>query len=399
MENIILLKSQSTENIKRSLYIRNTIMLPGLIIFSQFYFFQPILSRLSKTMDISPAVSSFAVSFTMIGTALGLFVSIFFVDMFPRKKVMVISLLLSSLLSIISSISRNYEVLMAFSFVKGIVVSGVLSVALVYISEEVTNSNKGTIIGLYLTGNVLGGMLGRIIASIFSDLYNWRVAIILIGLIGLVLLIPFLKYFPNSSNYSPKKTLLTQKLAQLKTLFRSLSFLRLIAIIVLNMGVFVSIYNYLSFRLKATPFLLSERFISWLFIIYILGVLGTIITGNLSNRILPRKLLKILILLFLISLMTLLAANIWIVIFGLTLLTFSMFGIQSIISKLISENNIETKSMANCIYLICSYTGASIIGSFSGYILSNLGWAIFVFTLIIMIASSWILVALKKITF
>ncbi len=88
-------------------------------------------------------------------------------------------------------------------------------------------------------------MLGRITASIFSDLYNWRIAIILIGLIGLVLLIPFVKYFPKSSNYKTKNTLLIQKLTQLKTLFGSLIFLKLVTIIVLNMGVFVSVYNYL----------------------------------------------------------------------------------------------------------------------------------------------------------
>lgn len=299
MENSILLKTKSIAIKNNDIAIRKTVLLPGLIVFSQFYFFQPLLPLLSKTMGISLTRSSFAMSFTMIGLALGLFTAIFFVDRFPRKKIMIRSLFFSSIITITSAFSWNFQILVALNFIKGFLVSGILSVGLAYISEEVTASKRGVIIGVYLAGNVLGGMFGRVIASIISDIYTWRIAVLFLGFIGLLLLVPFVKHFPVSQHFSPKKESLLKKITQLKVLLKSFSFLRLILIIVLNMGVFVSVYNYLSFRLKVAPFLLSQQLISILFMLYIIGALGPIFIGKLSQRIAPIQLLKITIPLFL----------------------------------------------------------------------------------------------------
>lgn len=392
MMNIISIKSKSTENTNRYFYIRNTIILPGLIIFSQFYFFQPLIPLLSKTMNLSPTVSSFAMSFTMLGVATGLFISIFYIDRFIRKKVITASLISSSLVTILSALSWRFEILIMLSFFKGLLASGVLAVTLVYISEEVVNSNKRNITGLYLAGNVLGGMAGRIIALMISDLYNWRIATVIVGLIGLVLVIPFITYFPNSSNFKSKKTSVILKSKQLKTLLNDLPFLKLIIIIILNMGVFVSTYNYLGFRLKATPFLLPERSISLYYMIYIIGAFGSVITSKLSNKIPLRTLLKALIIFFTIGLFCLLTTNIYFFSLGLMILTYCMFGIQFIIVTLISNHNKKQKSIANCTYLILTYIGSSIIGSFSGSILSYYKWGNFVGTLIIGIIISFVFV-------
>lgn len=92
-----------------------------------------------------------------------------------------------------------------FSLFKGVFFSSVLAVAVVYISEEVKKSSLGIIIGLYLSGNVLGGMWGRVVAGLFSDAYSWRMAVIVIGSIGLIMTGAFAMCFPKSQKFHPKK--------------------------------------------------------------------------------------------------------------------------------------------------------------------------------------------------
>jgi YNFM family putative membrane transporter len=71
---------------------------------------------------------------------------------------------------------------------------------------------------------------------------------------------------------------------QMKRLIRDSYMLRLYFIAALLMGTFVSIYNYMTFRLESDPFSLSHVFIAFIFLMYTFGVLGTMITSRLSVR-------------------------------------------------------------------------------------------------------------------
>ncbi len=131
--------------------------------------------------------------------ALGLFVFAFKADAISRQKLMGITLFISSLLTIASAFVFNFPMLVAINFLKGVVLSGVSAVALAYLSEEVSFSVIGLAISLYLSGNTIGGMSGRVIAILISGWSDWRYATMAIGIISLVLSIIFIRKFPPAS--------------------------------------------------------------------------------------------------------------------------------------------------------------------------------------------------------
>lgn len=99
--------------------------------------------------------------------------------------------------------------------------------------------------------------------------------------------------------------------------------LRLYGIAALLMGVFVSVYNYLTFRLEAPPFSLHHIFVAFIFLMYTFGVFGTMATSRLVKKYAPGNILKAFIISMFIGALMLLSRQIYILIIGLALLTFS----------------------------------------------------------------------------
>jgi YNFM family putative membrane transporter len=214
----------------------------------------------------------------------GTFLFAFRADSFSRKKLMVFSLIASAVLTIISTWIPSLMLIIIIGMVKGFVISGVSSVALAYLTEEVEISVVALAISMYLSGNTIGGMSGRILATLLAGEFGWRNAVLVIGLQSLVLGLIFWKLFPDSKFFKPQKTDYHLKMKQMKRLIRDSYMLRLYFIAALLMGTFVSIYNYMTFRLESDPFSLSHVFIAFIFLMYTFGVLGTMITSRLSVR-------------------------------------------------------------------------------------------------------------------
>ena len=59
----------------------------------------------------------------------------------------------------------------------GLTLGGVPAVAMAYLSEEMHAKAIGLAMGLYISGNSLGGMSGRLVTGAVTDFSSWRVAI------------------------------------------------------------------------------------------------------------------------------------------------------------------------------------------------------------------------------
>ena len=162
------------ENNAKDRKISICVFLSGFSCFAQLYYFQPLLPDLAQEFDLSASYSSLAISFSTLGMVIGLFTAMFVADSIPRKKLISAALLSSSVFSVICSYSPSFFLLVALSALKGFLLSGATSVSLAYISEEVHPLNKGKITGLYIAGNALGGMGGRVISSYLSTAFSWH---------------------------------------------------------------------------------------------------------------------------------------------------------------------------------------------------------------------------------
>ena len=382
---------KADRNSKRFRNIKLCIFLSGLSVFAQIYLFQPLLPMVSEHFQRSVGDSSLLVSSSTIGMALGLFFFAFKADDFSRKKLMVFSLLTSAILTIISVWIPSLPLLIAIGVIKGFVISGVSSVALAYLTEEVSVAIVGMAISMYISGNTIGGMSGRILATIIAGEMGWQKAVLIIGIESLLLGLIFWKFFPESRFFVPQKINFSRKLKQMGKFISDPYMLRLYLIAALLMGVFVSVYNYLTFRLESPPFSLNHIFVAFIFLMYTFGVFGTMATSILSQRFEQKYILRIFIITMLGGVFLLLSHNITLLIIGLALLTFSFFAVHTMASRLITLHAKEGKSSATSIYWLFYYFGSSILGSGTGYLLHATSWAGFITVLLLTVVISFLL--------
>ncbi|WP_292009086.1 MFS transporter [Chryseobacterium sp.] len=383
-------KSQRFRNIKLCIFFS------GLSVFAQLYLFQPLLPVVAEEFRTTVGDSSLLVSSATIGMALGLFFFAFKADAYSRKGLMLFSLFTSALLTIISTWVPSLTLLIIIGIIKGFVISGVSAVALAYLTEEVHASVVGLAISMYLSGNTIGGMSGRIFATILAGEFGWRKAILIIGIESLILGIIFWKLFPESRFFSPQKIDFSLKMKQMKAFITDPYMLRLYGIAALLMGTFVSVYNYLTFRLEAAPFSLNHFYIAFIFLMYTFGVFGTMITSRLLKKYEQRHILKGFILIMFSGIALLLSENIYVVIFGLGVLTLSFFAAHTMASQMVALHAKEGKSSATSIYWLFYYFGSSILGSGTGYLLHGTSWNTFIMFLIFSVLLSFLLTYKKN---
>lgn len=371
--------------------IKLCIFFSGLSVFAQLYLFQPMLPMAADYFKVSVGDTSLLVSSSTIGMASGLLFFAFRADSYSRKALMTFSLISSALLTIISTWVPSLSLLIAIGIFKGFVVSGVSAVALAYLTEEVHAAVIGSAISMYLSGNTIGGMSGRILATLLAGEFGWRNAVLLIGIESLILGLIFWKLFPDSKFFNPQKTDYHLKVKQMKFFLTNPYMLRLYLIAALLMGVFVSVYNYLTFRLEEKPFSLSHFIIAFIFLMYIFGVFGTMIVGKLSKKFPMNTILKGSILFMLAGAMLLLSENIYILIFGLGLFTLSFFAAHTMASQMTALYAKRGKSSATSIYWLFYYFGSSILGSGTGYLLHAYSWNVFIAVLVCSVAIALVL--------
>lgn len=376
---------------KRFRIIRNCMLISGLSVFAQLYLFQPMLSELQTSFGVSLATGSLAVSASTIGMATGLFLFAFKADTFKRERLMSLSLILSALLTITSAFMNHFVLLLLLNFLKGIALSGVSAVALAYLSDEIEPGKIGLAISLYLSGNTIGGMTGRVAGSLLAGWGGWQQAVWAIGITSLLFGFLFYWKIPASSQVSQNSISIKEKLQQMRDLLSKRLFIGMYLIAALAMGVFVSVYNYISIQLESPRYGLPHQMIAMIFVMYLTGVAGSIIVGKLSDKHRPERLLRYSLILLGAGLSMLLIPRLWALIAGLGILTFAFFSTHTIASRIVSVNASRSKSSATSIYWLSYYAGSSIIGSLTGIILTRLGWDTFVEILLMLTTLSYLI--------
>lgn len=375
----------------RDLIISICVFLSGFSCFAQLYYFQPLLPDLAHDFSLSASHSSFAVSFSTLGMVFGLFTMMFIADRIPRKRLIGTGLLASSIFSISASFSPTFFPLILLSAAKGFLLSGATSVSMAYISEEVSPQNKSKIMGLYIAGNALGGMGGRVISSWIGAEYSWRIASGSIGVICALFAALFMIFSPRSLNFVPRKESFKSLITDNIHLIMSKDLIPFYLTGGLILGVFVSLYNYMGFYLIKEPFNFSPYYIHYIYLMYIFGVFGSIATAGLSQRFSHFALLKAMLLISAAGILLLYFTSFWIVTIGLAAFTFNFFVVHVLCNRIVSEYNVAKRSVTISIYLLAYYLGSSLLGSGTGVILDLWGWQYFLAGLIaILLINYWI---------
>lgn len=346
----------------------------GFITFVTLYDIQPLLPLFTREFTISPAISSLPLSISTATLAIGMLFSGLTSDSIGRKPIIVIALILTSLLAIATAFSHGLTQLLLIRFAQGAVLAGVPSVAMAYLGEEMDASAIASAMGLYISGNAVGGMCGRVITAIMADYMPWRTAIGLIGCVSLLLAIWSIKLLPASARFQKRTIDLRTLIPSLLYHLKDPGMLCLFGVAFLCMGSFISLYNYIGFRLLAAPYSLSQSVISLIFLVYFLGSLSSAMMGRLMQRFGRRLVIRGTIFSMACGALLTLPDSLICIVVGVALFTCGFFGVHSIASGWVSRRATSYRAQATSLYLFSYYLGSSISGTLGGYFWMHADW-------------------------
>jgi len=346
----------------------------GFATFALLYCIQPLLPMLAAYFSVSAASSSLALSLTTLSLAVCLLISGALAESWGRKPVMAAALGLASLLGLASVLVDSWQLLLALRALLGLALSGLPALAMAYVGEEFEPESLPAAMGLYIGGTALGGMLGRLLSGLLSDLGGWQLALGGIASLGLLALVAFVWLLPPSRHFTAQPLSLRILLTNFRLHLGNPVLRGLFLQGFLLMGGFVALFNYIGFRLAGEPFGLSSTLIGLLFVVYLGGIFSAGWAGRLVPRFGARQVLRGGVALMLIGVG--LCATSWLasIVLGLGLFTLGFFAAHAVASGQVGSHAKGARAQASALYLCAYYLGSSVVGYGAGYVWDHAGW-------------------------
>ncbi|HAI93622.1 MAG TPA: MFS transporter, partial [Xanthomonadaceae bacterium] len=347
----------------------------GFATFGLLYCVQPLLPEFSKDFGVSAAGSALALSVSTGVLAVAMIFAGILSDRVGRRPVMAVSLLASSVLMLLVPLMHEWHAVLLLRTLLGLSLSGVPAVAMTWLAEEMDAGSLGLGMGLYIGGNAVGGMSGRLIAGVVADYWGWRAGVATVGCIGLIATAVFWSRLPVSRHFVPRQADLRALPASFADLFCDGGLPWLFALGFVLLGVFVTMYNYLGYHLLAPPYRLSQTVVGLIFTVYLIGSFSSAWMGQLAGRIGRARALGISLGLILVGVALLALPQLWVMALGITLVTFGFFGGHSVASSWVGSRGGQHRAEASALYLFGYYLGSSVAGAVGGVFYTSHGWA------------------------
>ena len=294
-------------------------------------------------------------------------------DACGRKTIMAVSLVAAAAATVAAAFAPNWPILLGLRALTGLALAGAPAIAMTYLAEEMDRSAVGLSMGLFIAGNTLGGLGGRLAAATIVGFWGWRGALGLIGAVSLVCAIAFAFALPQERHATPKAELVAIGPA-IRMHLGDPGLRLLYALGFLLMGAFVTTYNYIGFHLAAPPFALSQTAIGFVFVLYLLGAVASAVAGDLAGRYGRRQVILPAVALMPLGVFASLSSSLSIVILGVGLVTVGFFSGHSIASSWIGLRARSAQAQASALYLFFYYAGSSLAGWAGGWALAAGGW-------------------------
>jgi YNFM family putative membrane transporter len=346
----------------------------GFSVFLLMYAVQPLLPIFTREFHINAATSSLALSLTTGCLAVSMLVIGAVAEGWSRKPLMTLSLLSAALLTLLSSFVQDWPMFLLIRAIEGVAIAGLPALAMAYLGEEIHPDDVGVSMGLYVGSGALGGMTGRLLTGLMTDLFSWRPTLAAIGALGIVAAAIFSISLPASARFHPRSLSLATLLGSYKAHLNDPVIRALVIEAGLVLGTLVTVYNYSSFRLLASPYLLSQTAVGSVFGLYVFGFFSSSLMGVLSHRFSRPFLLRIGLTTMMVGVGATLLRPLAIVIIGIGLVTIGFFASHSVASSWVGLRAREGKAQASALYLFFYYMGASIAGSVGGFFWTAYAW-------------------------
>ncbi|WP_404192977.1 MFS transporter [Streptomyces tauricus] len=351
------------------------LFLAGVATFALLYSTQALLPLISGDFGVTASTASWTVSAATGALALFVLPLSALSERFGRRTLMTASLAVAVTVGLLVPFAPSVGWLIALRAVQGAALAGLPASATAYLAEEVRPKALITAIGLFVAGNSVGGMSGRVITGWVAQEWGWRVAVAVIGVIAVGcavafrLLLPAPRHF-KAGSLRPAALVRTVRDHLANPLLR-----RLYAIGALFMTVFGAVYTVIGYRLTDAPFSLPQGLIGSIFLVYLVGTVSASTAGKLVDRLGRRGALYLAGATTTAGLLVSLADSIPLVLLGLVLITAGFFAGHAVASSSVSHTAKEGRAQASALYQSAYYLGSSAGGTLGAVAYHSGGWA------------------------
>lgn len=348
------------------------VCLCGVFAFLNLYVTQPMLPLLEGIFHTSKSVVGLTVSAATLGVAISAPLLGALTEQMNRKKVIVTSTIALAVPTLLAATSPGLQILDVWRFLQGLISPGIFAITITYIGEEWESHALPIAMSIYVSGTALGGFLGRVTAGVAAERLSWRWSFLILGLLTLAGAAMIARWLPQE-----RRIILPEHrvgpVEQLRAMLRHFRNPRLVATFVVGFGMLftlVGTFTYITFYLADAPFHLSTEALSYLFAIYLIGLLVAPAGGVLVTRIGLRAGIALAVSACLAGVLVTLSHSLWIVILvGLGLVCTGVFMAQTTANTFLRVAAPEGgRASAAGLYICCYYIGGTVGGVVPAYV-------------------------------
>ncbi len=346
----------------------------GVATFALLYSTQALLPAISDDLGVTPDQASWTVSAATGGLAVAVVPLSALSERYGRRAMMTASLCVAALVALLVPFAPDLGWLVALRAVQGAALAGLPASAMAYLAEEVRAKALVGAIGLFVAGNSLGGMSGRILAGWVAQAWGWRAGLGAVGILAVVCAVAFRLLIPKARHFTPA-TVSPRALA--RTVGGHLAdplLRRLYAIGALFMTVFGAVYTVIGYRLAAEPFNLPQGVVGSIFLVYLVGTVSSAAAGKLVGRLGRRGALYLAMGTTTLGLLLSLTDSLTAVLLGLVLITAGFFAGHAVASSSVSRTAKTGRAQASALYQTAYYLGSSVGGTLGALAFRSAGW-------------------------
>ncbi|GHE48619.1 MFS transporter [Streptomyces griseoaurantiacus] len=351
------------------------LFLAGVATFALLYSTQALLPLISEDMAATAGAASWTVAAATGGLALFVLPMSALSERFGRRTVMTASLAVAVTVGLLVPFAPTIGWLVALRAVQGAALAGLPASATAYLAEEVRPKALVTAIGLFVAGNSVGGMSGRLLTGWVAQLFGWRVAVGTIGLVAVVCAVAFRLLLPAPRHFTAGSLRPRVLLGAIRDHLGDPLLRRLYAIGALFMTVFGGVYTVIGYRLTDAPFSLPQGIIGSIFLVYLVGTVSASTAGRLVGRLGRRGALYLAGGTTAAGLLLSLADSLPLVLLGLVLITAGFFAGHAVASSAVSRTATHGRAQAQALYQSAYYIGSSVGSTLGATAYHATGWA------------------------
>ena len=373
----------------------------GLAIFSGLYSTQAMLPTFVEVLGFTPTEAALTVSAATGALALCIVPLSILSERFGRGRLLVISAVFATILAFaVPLVGENVLAIIAVRALQGAVLAGAPAVAMAWLSEELDEDILPRAMGLYIAGNTLGGIAGRLIPTGLLDFTGWRGALLGSAAVSAIFAILFVILLPKQENFRPKKLHFKAEIRAMINHWRNLELGLLFLFAFLGMGAFVSMYNFITFRL-IHHFGLPVTLTGLVFLMYLAGTWSSARVGTIINKYGHSKTFVVSAVLYALGIVMTIGP-LPVLLAGMFIFTAGFFAAHSTASGWVGQAAATNRAEASSMYLLCYYAGSSAVGAASGLVFEATSWTGFIafiscFTVAVIFIGAWLLKSTSRV--